>query len=417
MRPYMKYKIFLYVLLVFSIMSLLGFTSYIITSKIPDRIILQEEEESILNLDLPFTAEINYSQSVSGNYISSVNFNEPVSIKTGQPGSYDVRLKLFGFIYYKDITIDVVENQRLYACGMPVGVYLKADGVLVIDNARFMSMEGGEVSPCENIIKQGDYIVSVNGEAITGKMDLIDKVNLSQGEDIILGVKRGDEVVEVKVTPCKDSYGDYKVGLWIRDDTQGIGTLTYVDEEGNFGALGHGISDADTGEIFEISEGVLYRASVLTIVKGQAGTPGEYIGTIDYSTKNQLGLIQNNNKKGVYGVLNADTNLLDGAQTYEVGYKYDVKPGKAYIISGTDDVVKKYEIWIDAVDYSNNNINKGIEFTVTDEELISLTNGIVQGMSGSPIIQDEKIIGAVTHVFVNDSTKGYGIFIENMLEH
>lgn len=415
MSSYIKYKIFLYALLLAGMLGMLGFTIYIVSSRIPDRIVLQEDEESILDLDLPFTGEIN-SQSVSGDDVFSVNFNNPVSITTGKPGTYDVRLKLFGWIYYKDITLDVVENRQLYACGMPVGVYLKSEGVLVIDNARFLTMDGQYVNPCENIIKQGDYILSVNNQTVNGKTELIDTITGCGGKPLVISVKRGESVIEVKVTPYKDSSGDYKIGLWVRDDTQGIGTLTFIDEYGNFGSLGHGISDIDTGEIFNINEGILYRASILTIVKGQSGSPGEYVGTIDYSTKNQIGLIKNNSKKGVFGVINADSELPDCFEKYTVGYKYDIKPGKAYIISGVDENVKKYEINIDALDYSNNNLNKGIEFTVTDKALLQLTNGIVQGMSGSPIIQDGKIIGAVTHVFVNDSTKGYGIFIENMLE-
>lgn len=414
MSAYMKYRIFLYVLLLTGMIGLLGFTCYVVASRVPEKIVLKEEDESVLNLGLPFTGEIE-SQTVSGNYITSVNFNDSVSITTGQPGTYNVRLKLFGVFYYKDITLDVVETKEVYACGIPVGVYLKSEGVLVIDNARFLTMDGQYVNPCENIIKQGDYIVSVNNEMISGKNELIDKVMTSEGNALILGIKREGNYHEVKVTPYKDSSGDYKVGLWVRDDTQGIGTLTYIDENGNFGSLGHGISDIDTGEIFNIHEGVLYRASILSIVKGQSGEPGEYVGTIDYSTKNQIGLIRKNSNKGVFGIINTNPECLGQFEKYEVGYKYDVKSGHAYIISGVDENVKKYEIQIDAVDYSNNNLNKGIEFTVTDQELIGLTNGIVQGMSGSPIIQDGKIIGAVTHVFVNDSRKGYGIFIENML--
>lgn len=415
MSAYAKYKLFLYVLLTAGIISLFGFTFYVFSSRIPEKIVLKEDNESVLDLSLPFTGEIN-AKSVNGDYVSSVNFNYPVSITTGEPASYDISLKLFGFIHYKDITLDVVEKQYLYAGGLPVGVYLKSDGVLVIDNARFTTNDGKNVSPCENIIKKGDYICSVNGVGINTKTELIDQVMSCDGQDLIIGVKRGESTFDVRVTPYQDTAGEYKIGLWIRDDTQGIGTLTFIDEQGNFGALGHGISDIDTGDIFNVHDGVLYNASILTIVKGQSGTPGEYVGTIDYSSKNQLGLINKNSSCGVFGVINGNSELLSKLKKYEIGYKYDIKKGKAYIISGTDENVMLYEIQIDELDYSASNINKGIEFTVTDVKLLSLTNGIVQGMSGSPIIQDNKIIGAVTHVFVNDSTRGYGIFIENMLE-
>ena len=417
MSSYVKYKIFLYTFLIAGLLGLFGFTAYSVVSRVPDKIVLQEDEESILNLGLPLTGEI-HTQSVSeGKNISSVNFSGPVSIKTGEPGSYDVKLKLFGLIYYKDITLNVVEQKELYAGGMPVGVYLKSEGVLVVDNATFMTMDGRSVCPSENIIRKGDNILSVNGANVSNKNELIDCIMNCEGKELILKIKRNEECFDVKVTPQKDSAGDYKIGLWIRDDTQGIGTLTYVDEQGNFGSLGHGISDVDTGELFHIQEGILYRASILTIVKGQSGAPGEYIGTIDYSSKNQIGQIYCNSKQGVFGRLNMNQPFLQKLRKYQVGYKYDVQHGKAYILCGLDENVKPYDITIDAVDYSNGNINKGIEFTVKDADLIQMTNGIVQGMSGCPIIQDGKIIGAVTHVFVNDSTKGYGIFIENMLEH
>lgn len=415
MSAYAKYKLFLYVLLTVGIISLFGFTFYVFSSRIPEKIILKEDNESVLDLSLPFTGEIN-TKSVNGDYVSSVNFNYPVSITTGGPASYDISLKLFGLIHYKDITLDVVKKQYLFAGGLPVGVYLKSDGVLVIDNARFTTNDGKNVSPCENIIKKGDYICSVNGVGIDTKMELIHQVMSSNGEDLIIGIKRGESSFDVRVTPLPDTSGEYKIGLWIRDDTQGIGTLTFIDEKGNFGALGHGISDIDTGEIFNVHDGVLYNASILTIVKGQSGTPGEYVGTIDYSSKNQLGLIHKNSSCGVFGRINGNSELFSRLKKYEIGYKYDINKGKAYIISGTDENVMLYEIRIDEIDYNSSNINKGIEFTVTDMKLLSLTNGIVQGMSGSPIIQDNKIIGAVTHVFVNDSTRGYGIFIENMLE-
>lgn len=416
MSYYVKYKIFLYTFLIAGLLGLFGFTAYSVVSRVPDKIVLQEDEESILNLGLPLTGEI-HTQSVSeGKNISSVNFNGPVSIKTGEPGSYDVKLKLFGLIYYKDITLNVVEQKELYAGGMPVGVYLKSEGVLVVDNAAFMTMDGRSVCPSENIIRKGDNILSVNETDVSDKNELIDCIMNCEGKELILKIKRNEECFDVKVTPQKDSAGDYKIGLWIRDDTQGIGTLTYVDEQGNFGSLGHGISDVDTGELFHIQEGILYRASILTIVKGQSGAPGEYIGTIDYSSKNQIGQIYCNSKQGVFGRLNMNQPFLQKLRKYQVGYKYDVQPGKAYILCGLDETIKQYDITIDAVDYSNGNINKGIEFTVTDADLIQMTNGIVQGMSGCPIIQNERIVGAVTHVFVNDSQKGYGIFIENMLE-
>ena len=410
-----KYRIFLLYLLLVSLLGLTCLVMHYMLSRIPDQITLNEKQENVLDLNLPLTGEIE-TKSVSESNVSSVNFNQPVSITTGNPGEYNVELKLFGFIKYKNITLNVVENKTVFACGLPVGVYLKSDGILVVDNARFVNNEGNYVNPSDNIIKKGDYIVSINGARLNNKNELIDYVMNSEGNPVILEINREGSIICVKVIPQKDSEGDYKLGLWVRDDTQGIGTLTYIDSDGNFGALGHGISDIDTGEIFEIHDGILYTANILNVVKGQSGTPGEYVGTIDYSTKNRLGTIYKNCERGVFGKIVLNGEIYNNLEKYEIGYKYDVKPGRAYILSGIDSDVKKYEIRIDAIDYSSANVNKGIEFSVVDPVLLERTNGIVQGMSGSPIIQNGRIVGAVTHVFVNNPTKGYGIFIENMLE-
>jgi stage IV sporulation protein B len=411
----LKYRIFLYCGLILLTLGVSGYLLYLVDNKLPDRIILKNNEEKVVDLDIPFTGEI-VSLNVSGNMVSSVNFNRPVTISTGEAASYNVKLKLFGFINYKNIQINVVENKELYACGIPVGVYLKSDGILVINTASFTDKTGMSVCPAANIIQSGDYIMSVNSNPISDKMELIDSISESGGNPVVLNIRRDDNYFDVKITPQADENGDYKLGIWIRDDMQGIGTLTFVDEQGRFGSLGHGISDIDTGEIFMINDGILYNAEIYDIIKGKTGIPGEYVGTIDYSSKNILGRINTNSRQGVFGIAGNDFDYENKFEKYEVAYKYDVELGTAYIISGTDENVKKYEINITHIDYSNNNYNKGIEFTVTDSELLELTNGIVQGMSGSPIIQDNHIIGAVTHVFVNDSTKGFGIFIENMME-
>lgn len=430
----MKYKIFLYVLFFAGVTGLLFFSIHVFSSQIPDKIILNKNQQNIIDLSVPFTGDINSSQGTAantpsddalseeyvkagGNYITSINFNSPVTIKTGDEASYQVKLKLFGIFDFKDITMDVVSDRYIYACGIPVGMYLKTEGVLVIDLAEFVAEGGESVSPCNNILRKGDCILKVDGNSIKTKDELIEKINSCDGAQVILTVKRNDNEFDVKVQPYKDSTGAYKIGIWVRDDAQGIGTMTFVDEKNRFGALGHGISDVDTGEVFNVENGVLYRANILTVVKGQAGMPGEYIGTIDYSSKNQLGSILENSNCGVYGYVTEDFNSYKKLFTkYKVGYRFDMELGKAYILSGTDEKIKKYEINIDSLDYSTNNINKGIEFTVTDPELLQKTNGIVQGMSGSPIIQNDRIVGAVTHVFINDPAKGYGIFIEEMLK-
>ena len=208
------------------------------------------------------------------------------------------------------------------------------------------------------------------------------------------------------------------MGIWVRDDTQGIGTMTFMTEDGYFGALGHGISDIDTKKILDSNNGLLYNADIWSIKKGASGTPGSLCGSISYEKDMELGVIYSNKSCGIFGRLYEDKmrELMDtyNMKAYYIGKRNDVKEGKAIILSAISGKIEEYEITITKVNKDSES-NKGMIIKVTDEELLNLTNGIVQGMSGSPIVQDGKLIGAVTHVFVNDPTKGYGIFIEDMM--
>ena len=218
------------------------------------------------------------------------------------------------------------------------------------------------------------------------------------------------------MTPVLAEDGSYKLGAWVRDDTQGIGTMTYVDMNGNFGALGHGISDSDTGRVVEIENGALYETEIFGIEKGSAGNPGVMAGVIYYGPGSRLGSVKSNTGCGVFGTVEQafwDTVKHPAA---EVGHRQDVKRGTAWIRSYVSGKACDYEIEIQRVDYSPSRENKSLVFQVTDERLLRLTGGIVQGMSGSPILQNGKLVGAVTHVFVQDSTRGYGIFVEDMIK-
>lgn len=211
--------------------------------------------------------------------------------------------------------------------------------------------------------------------------------------------------------------GSYKLGAWVRDDTQGIGTLTYIDSNGNFGALGHGISDSDTGQVVEIEEGALYETEILGIEKGTVGNPGVMAGVIYYGPGSRLGSVEANTENGIFGKADARISESLNLEPVEIGYRQDVKKGQAWIRSDVSGELKDYEIEIQRVDYNPIQVNKSLVLRVVDQELLNLTGGIVQGMSGSPILQDGKLVGAVTHVFVQDSTRGYGIFVEDMLRH
>ena len=298
--------------------------------------------------------------------------------------------------------------------GIPVGIYVQTDGVFVIGTGQIETENGIKESPAKNILKTGDYIVGFQGEKINRKQQLIDKLKQFSGEELVLGVRRNQEELEVKICPVLQPEGA-SIGVWVRDDTQGVGTLTYITEENKFGALGHGIADSDSELLMEVSNGKLYGCEIIGITKGQVGTPGKIAGKISYSSQNLYGQISGNLSGGIYGKANA--NLLKSVlnQSIPIALKQEVQEGKAVILSSVSGELKEYEVEIRKLYRNDGNINKGMELRVIDEELLALTGGIVQGMSGSPLIQNGKLIGAVTHVLVNDPTRGYGIFIENML--
>lgn len=331
--------------------------------------------------------------------------------------TYEVVYSLLGKIPLKTASVTVVSRKNVYAGGTPVGIYMETDGVMVVDTARVTGIDGEEYEPAANVLKAGDYIHAANGVDLETKEELIECFNQSDGKDVVLDIIRNGEGIQLKVTPVQTGDHDYKAGIWVRNDTQGIGTLTYVDESGQYGALGHGISDVDTGELLQIKKGILYNTDVISIVKGKQGSPGELAGVIHYSDGYIMGSIDKNQENGIYGVISASPQMTETMQSYEVAYKQEVETGPATILSTVDGTCREYQIEIQEVRLNGKDINKGMVLKVTDPGLLEMTGGIVQGMSGSPIIQNGRIVGAVTHVFVNDPTKGYGIFIENMLEH
>lgn len=330
---------------------------------------------------------------------------------------YKVDIKVFG-IKYKSVNVNVLPRVKVIPSGEEIGVYLKTKGVLVIDTGFVADETGKKVSPSEGIIKPDDYIVSLNGIEVGTKSQLIFLINKYGENDINLGIKRKDKLINVKITPVKTAENKYQLGIWIRDDSQGIGTLTYVTEDGQFGALGHGISDVDTGKLLESEDGILYMANVWGIRKGSNGEPGGVLGSINYEDTNILGTITDNTSLGIFGKLNIEK--LENAKSsnpIDIKLKKEIKTGKAYIRSSVSGKVIDYEIEITKIHPNTKSKTKSMEIKITDKELLDLTNGILRGMSGSPILQDGKMVGAVTHVFVNEPTKGYAIFIENMLEH
>lgn len=337
------------------------------------------------------------------------------AIAVSGEGSYLLPCRLLGFIPFKDIKVRPAENGTVYASGNTVGIYMETEGVLIIDTGEIMTEQGTSQDPAKNIVKPGDYIVAFNEQKVTSKQELIEDISHLDGDDVTLDLLREGQEVPVSLTPVKDTNGDYKLGIWVRDNTQGIGTLTFVDKEGNYGALGHGISDVDTGELLHISEGSLYQAEVLGIQKGESGSPGELSGLIRYEPGRVLGNIDIHSKNGIYGHISAGKEGMF-LKKMPVAYKQELKTGPASLLCCVNGKVQEYQAEITRIDMNHEDTNKSFVLHVTDPELLEATGGIVQGMSGSPIIQDGKLVGAVTHVLVNDPTRGYGIFIENMLE-
>lgn len=335
---------------------------------------------------------------------------------------------LFSFIYINNISsetkfvpdtvnAEVSSEIKIMPCGFPVGIYLETNGVMVISCGKVEGDDGIIYEPALDTIQPGDYIVSLNGIDVSSKSQLLFLINKYGEEEIVVGIRRDNELLEEKVIPVQTDENEYKIGVWVRDDTQGIGTMTFVTSDGRFAALGHGISDIDTGKLLDSDIGYLYNARIWGINKGANGTPGGLCGTINYDAGNIIGKINNNTSVGILGTID-DEYICDkyDLECLEIATSDKVTTGKAYIRSMVSGKIEDYEIQITAIDRSDNEHSRQLTIEVTDQKLLDITNGIVQGMSGSPIIQNGKLIGAVTHVLVNDSTKGYGIFIEEMLK-
>ena len=301
--------------------------------------------------------------------------------------------------------------------GMPIGIYLETEGVMVLGTDSVTAQDGMDYEPAANLVKAGDYIVALNEQAIHDKSELIETVKDLGDEDIILRVRREEQYMNIRMKPVRLNARECKLGIGVRDNAQGLGTVTFLNTNSRFGALGHGIHDVDTNALLEIHDGRVYETSIRDIQKGEDGTPGGMEGIIVYNNYNVLGNITNNTDCGIFGTIDRIDALFADQTPMETAGKEEIVEGPATIRCAVEGTVKDYEIRITKIDKNTSEVNKGIVIEVTDNRLLSVTGGIVQGMSGSPIIQNGKLIGAVTHVFVHDATKGYGIFIEDMMKN
>ncbi len=420
-KRYRIYRGCLCIAWIASFLALIGFGYYQVDSSIPSVIRVREGEEESFDLSIPAKAEIvSVSEQGKSNIPKgavTIDLNQPVTMNTIDLEQSLMEVKLFGFLPFKQVDIQVIENQELIPVGVPIGIYVKTDGILVIGVGEFLGQDGVHYSPAKYILKSGDYIQKLNGEVVTEKSDFIQRIENCGGREIVLTVEREEELIDLKIKPVQDQNGAYRIGAWVRDNAQGVGTMTYIDAEGNFGALGHGINDVDTSTLMELDDGTLYETEIVSIQKGTIGNPGEMVGMIVYSDEHILGDITTNSTQGIFGKCNERAAELTAEEALQIGLKQEIVEGPAQVLCTVDGTTKYYDIQITGIHLDHDNVNRGLEIKITDQELLDITGGIVQGMSGAPIIQNGKFIGAVTHVLVQDSTRGYGIFIENMLEH
>ena len=303
--------------------------------------------------------------------------------------------------------------------GRTIGLKLYTDGVLVVGMSEIDGIDGNKYKPYEESgIKEGDMIKTINGKTISNTDELINIINNSNGKTISIRYQRESEEIYTTINPVKSINNDYMIGLWVRDAAAGIGTLTYYEEEtGSFAALGHGINDIDTNMLLNISNGELVTSQIVSIVKGKKGKPGEIRGIIEGSET--IGNIEVNSSIGIYGKV---TNIayINNVKKDEVpvANRNQIKEGKATIICQltNEDKTEEYEIEIKKIYRTNYTDNKSMLIKVTDERLIEKTGGIIPGMSGTPIVQDGKFVGAITNVLLNDPTQGYAIFADMMMQ-
>jgi len=316
---------------------------------------------------------------------------------------------------HKENTINNFYNEEIIPGGITVGIRINTNGVMVLGTDYVSDENGISHKPTDGVLYPGDLILSVNGRLMENKEVLREEINKSVG-NIHLSLKRDGELLEETIEPIRCSENSInKIGAWVRDSTQGIGTITYINPGSmKFGALGHGIMDVDTKKLMSIKSGEVTSADVTSIKKGRRGSPGELMG--DIMLGDNFGEVRMNNSYGLYGVVNNDLEWLNKPRM-SVAARDEVAVGPAVILTniGSSDVME-YDIIIETINKNTSDDSKGMIIRIVDERLLDKTNGIVQGMSGSPIIQNGKLAGAITHVFVQEPTKGYGIFIEHMLK-
>lgn len=346
-------------------------------------------------------------------FFFTLGSEESVNTAEGAVYTYTARVEALGIVPVKDVSVSVSRRQYVNIGGDIIGIKMYTDGVIVV-NVDKVSTAGGSVSPGTKAgLRVGDIITKVNGRPLNSSEALSALIEKSGGRDMVLDVTRGTGEYQFTLHPALSRQGVYRAGVWVRDSSAGVGTVTFTrPETGTFAALGHAVCDVDTGELMPLAKGAVVEAGIKGIYKGSRDGPGELCGVFNGTS---VGTITRNTDEGLFGEFSESRYF--GGQTVPVGMADEVKTGKAYIIATLDDGgPRAYSAEITKIYSAADTANRNMVITVTDDDLIAKAGGIVQGMSGSPIVQNGMLMGAITHVFVNDPTKGYGIFAENMIE-
>lgn len=406
------------ILILSEIIILIIYVYLLSIDNIPANIILFEGENLNIKTLFGVTCEtvntelINTEQEDTAVQVSS-NLNKTT---VGQKST--LLFKLFDKITLKEVDVDVIKNVKVVPVGNAIGLKLYTKGVLVVGMNEVENEENQTIKPYENTgIVEGDMIISVNNNAITSTSDLLAEVSKSNGKELQVEYVRDGNIYETDIKPEKIEGNMYKLGLWVRDSAAGVGTITYYEPSTKrFAALGHGIMDIDTGELLEIANGEIVTTNIISVIKGEKKNPGEIRGSI--VNQNTVGKISKNTEIGIYGTLTNPSPLnIDTTKEIEVAARKEIKLGSAKMICTLENNnTKEYDIEIQKIDINNNENNKSMVIKVTDKELLEKTNGIIQGMSGSPIIQNGKLIGAVTQVFLSSPDMGYAIFADLMIK-
>lgn len=356
----------------------------------------------------------NTSPVSSGN-VPMVNASKgAITLQSQNTGNYHFELKLFGIFPIKTMKVDVAPQTKVIPCGNVIGIKMHTDGLLVV-GISFTDTNSGKKTPAKDAgLIQGDRILAFNSIQLKNAEHLSNLLKENKDKPVNLLIARQDETKEILIKPSLTNSGTYKIGAWVRDSSSGLGTLTFYNPDTRvFAALGHGIADADTSQLLSISKGKIVNCEITSIRRGENGNPGELKGKF---LNRDIGTISENSPCGIYGkyLESAFENIKK--EPIATASRFEAEVGGAKILCDVDGLgPKDYDIEIQKVILSSND-GKGMVIKVTDPNLLEKTGGIVQGMSGSPVIQNGKLIGAITHVFVNDSTRGYAVFIELMLD-